>query len=54
MTMTVYEHPRAASHEAQARAINAEQWEPLPGMVKLRCAAWLLVCRSSRRGEAVS
>jgi hypothetical protein len=23
--------------EAAARAANAEPWEPLPGMVKLRC-----------------
>jgi hypothetical protein len=23
--------------EAAARAVNAEPWEPLPGMVKLRC-----------------
>jgi hypothetical protein len=25
--------------EAEARAINAEPWEPPPGMVKARCAA---------------
>jgi hypothetical protein len=33
--------PRAggfAPAEAAARAINAEPWEPLPGMVKLQCA----------------
>jgi hypothetical protein len=32
--------PRAggfASAEAAARAINAEPWEPLPGMVKQQC-----------------
>ena len=23
--------------EPDARAVNAEPWEPLPGMVKLRC-----------------
>ncbi len=23
--------------EAEARAVNAEPWEPLPGMIKLRC-----------------
>jgi len=23
--------------EAEARAVNAEPWEPLPGMVKQRC-----------------
>ncbi len=23
--------------EAEARAVNAEPWEPPPGMVKLRC-----------------
>lgn len=23
--------------DARARAINAEPWQPLPGMVKLRC-----------------
>jgi hypothetical protein len=27
----------AAKLEAEARAINAEPWEPLPGMVKRRC-----------------
>jgi hypothetical protein len=27
----------AAELEAEARAINAEPWEPLPGMVKKRC-----------------
>ena len=26
-----------AAEEAQVRAVNAEPWEPLPGMVKLRC-----------------
>ena len=25
--------------DAEARAINAQPWEPLPGMVKLRCSA---------------
>ena len=25
--------------EADARAVNAEPWEPMPGMVKVRCAA---------------
>ena len=24
--------------EAAARAVNAEPWEPMPGMVKLRCS----------------
>jgi hypothetical protein len=24
--------------DAEARAINARPWEPLPGMVKLRCS----------------
>jgi hypothetical protein len=24
--------------EAEARAVNAQPWEPLPGMVKKRCA----------------
>jgi hypothetical protein len=24
-------------YDARARAINAEPWQPLPGMVKLRC-----------------
>jgi hypothetical protein len=28
---------RALGRDAAARAINAEPWEPLPGMVKLRC-----------------
>jgi hypothetical protein len=23
--------------EAEARAVNAEQWEPMPGMVKRQC-----------------
>jgi hypothetical protein len=26
-----------ASEEAAARAINAEPWDPLPGMVKQQC-----------------
>jgi hypothetical protein len=26
-----------ASEEAAARAINADPWEPLPGMVKAQC-----------------
>jgi hypothetical protein len=25
--------------EPDARAVNAEPWEPMPGMVKLRCSA---------------
>jgi hypothetical protein len=25
--------------EAEARAVNAEPWEPPPGMLKARCAA---------------
>jgi hypothetical protein len=29
---------RALARDAAARAINAEPWEPPPGMVKLRCA----------------
>ena len=28
---------RHDDEEAAARAANAEPWEPLPGMVKLRC-----------------
>jgi hypothetical protein len=28
-----------ASEEASARAINAQPWEPLPGMTKAQCAA---------------
>jgi hypothetical protein len=28
-----------ASEEAAARAINAQPWEPLPGMVKAQCQA---------------
>ncbi len=28
----------SAELEAEARAINAEPWEPLPGMVKKRCS----------------
>ena len=27
-----------AREEAAARQVNAEPWQPLPGMVKLRCA----------------
>jgi len=27
----------AAAAEAEARAINAEPWEPFPGMVKRKC-----------------
>ena len=26
-----------AKHEVQARAINAEPWQPMAGMVKRRC-----------------
>ena len=26
-----------AEHEGAARAVNAEPWEPLPGMVKRQC-----------------
>jgi hypothetical protein len=29
--------PETADAEALARAVNAEPWEPLPGMVKRRC-----------------
>jgi hypothetical protein len=29
--------PAGGQPEARARAINAEPWEPLPGMIKLRC-----------------
>jgi hypothetical protein len=29
--------PAGAGNEAVARAINAEPWEPLPGMVKRQC-----------------
>ncbi len=28
----------AAELEAEARAVNAEPWEPPPGMVKKRCS----------------
>ena len=35
--MTVDERRPVTDNEA--RAINAQPWEPLPGMVKLRCAA---------------
>ena len=27
--------------EASARAVNAQPWEPMPGMVKLRCVECL-------------
>jgi hypothetical protein len=30
--------PSAWAREAQARIINAQPWEPLPGMVKRRCS----------------
>ena len=30
--------PMTADAEALARAVNAEPWEPLPGMVKKRCS----------------
>ena len=30
--------PETADAEAMARAINAEPWEPLPGMMKKRCS----------------
>ena len=30
---------RLASEEAAARAINAEPWEPLPGMARQQCHA---------------
>jgi hypothetical protein len=36
----------AAELEAKARAINAEPWEPLPGMVKRQCPqcrCWFVV-----------
>jgi hypothetical protein len=36
----------ATELEAEARAINAQPWEPMPGMVKrqcLRCAYWFAV-----------
>lgn len=27
-----------ANEEARARAVNAEPWEPMPGMIKRQCA----------------
>jgi hypothetical protein len=30
--------PEPQDAEALARAVNAEAWEPLPGMVKKRCS----------------
>jgi hypothetical protein len=30
--------PEPADTDALARAVNAEPWEPLPGMVKKRCS----------------
>jgi rubrerythrin len=28
---------RALAQDAAARVVNAQPWEPLPGMLKLRC-----------------
>jgi hypothetical protein len=38
--------------ETEARAINAEPWEPLPGMIKLRCQECRF-CFAARRRTAL-
>jgi hypothetical protein len=44
-------HAGGLEHEeAAARAVNAEPWEPMPGMVKLqcaRCAYWFAAANSA-------
>jgi len=42
-------HADANEVEAQARAINAEPWEPLPGMVKAALPGLRLLVRGQTR-----
>jgi hypothetical protein len=46
----------AAELEAEARAVNAEPWEPLPGMVKRRClrCRYLFAVKAEETGETAT
>ena len=39
--------------ETLARAVNAEPWEPMPGMVKRRCLSCRYLCAVADAGAAV-